>query len=114
MSERTPEEISDGFADLKDRAALLFRAKSNLAMAAVTVAIGVLAIQTRFPTKEGSATLAGALFGAAAIFVGLGLLKAPRLRRRGRRSSAGSKPPELFLHRSWLGSLHSRLTSLTD
>lgn len=70
MSERTPGEISSGFADLKEGAALLVQAKPNLAMAAVTVAIGVLAILTRFPTKDGSATLAGALFGAAAIFIG--------------------------------------------
>jgi hypothetical protein len=39
-------------------------------MAAITVAVGGVAILCHFPTKESAASLGGALFGAAALFIG--------------------------------------------
>lgn len=39
-------------------------------MAIIVFALGFLAIRTSYPTLEGSATLAGALFGSGAAFIG--------------------------------------------
>ena len=70
MSDRTPSEIGDGLLDLRENVRSFFRGKPSLAMAAVTVAVGCVAILCHFPTKESAASLGGALFGAAALFTG--------------------------------------------
>jgi hypothetical protein len=70
MNERMPNEIGDGLLDLQENVRSLFRSKPNLAMAAITVAVGCVAIFCHFPTKESAASLGGALFGAAALFTG--------------------------------------------
>jgi hypothetical protein len=70
VNKRTPSEIGDGLLDLQESARSLFRSKPNLAMAAITVAVGCVAILVHFPTKESAASLGGALFGAAALFTG--------------------------------------------
>src|SRR5580700_3665105 len=47
-----------------------FRKQPQVASAVIVVILGLLAIVTGFPTKAGSTTLAGALFGAGAAFIG--------------------------------------------
>lgn len=42
----------------------------NLLLAAIVFAVGFVAILTNFPTLQGSTTLAGALFGSGAAFIG--------------------------------------------
>ncbi|QIE23558.1 hypothetical protein SBC1_14450 [Caballeronia sp. SBC1] len=70
MSDRTPSEIGDGLVNLRENVTTFFRGKPNLAMAAITVAVGCVAILCHFPTRESAASLGGALFGAAALFTG--------------------------------------------
>lgn len=70
MSERPPSEIGDGLLDMQENVRSLFRSNPNLAMAAITVAVGCVAVLCHFPTKESAASLGGALFGAAALFTG--------------------------------------------
>lgn len=47
-----------------------FNKHPNLSLTVIVFACGFLAILTHFPTTEGSATLAGALFGAGAALIG--------------------------------------------
>jgi hypothetical protein len=47
-----------------------FKKQPHLSSAALVVGLGFLAILFRLPTQEGSAALAGALFGAGAAFIG--------------------------------------------
>lgn len=48
----------------------IFRKHPNLSMAILVFLVGFLAIVVHFPTKKGSSTLAGALFGSGAAFIG--------------------------------------------
>jgi hypothetical protein len=78
MSEKTPSEIGDGLLDMQENVRSLFRSKPTLAMAAITVAVGCVAILCHFPTKESAASLGGALFGAAALFTGASVAETTR------------------------------------
>ena len=54
----------------RDVVAAQFKKQPHLLSAVLVVVLGFLAIVFQFPTKEGSASLAGALFGAGAAFIG--------------------------------------------
>ena len=54
----------------RELAAARFNIQPHLSLAAIVFASGFLAILIYFPTQQGSTTLAGALFGAGAAFIG--------------------------------------------
>ena len=54
----------------RELAAARFNIQPHLSLAAIVFASGFLAILIHFPTQQGSTTLAGALFGAGAAFIG--------------------------------------------
>jgi hypothetical protein len=57
-------------ASSRELAAARFNKQPHLSSAVIAFALGLLAILIGFPTRQGSTTFAGALFGAGAAFIG--------------------------------------------
>jgi len=66
----TDDESTDRVLEYWGKTKELFRKHPNLSMAAVVFVLGFVAIVIHFPTENGSTTLAGALFGSGAAFIG--------------------------------------------
>ena len=64
------DEAGDRLLEYSGKAKVLFQKHPNLSMAALVFIAGFVAIVIHFPTENGSTTLAGALFGSGAAFIG--------------------------------------------